>query len=397
MLLEREAPLDALLAAARGPRPDTAARCCSKARPASARPRSCRNSRARRQAAAGCCGAGARRFSRPVRSGRFRTWRSALDPRVAALLEQAAAPERLFPALLNALQDAERHDRARLRGRALGRQRDARSRKISRPSHCRCFAPCWCSALRSDEVGADHPLTHVLGDLPSASVTRITLEPLVAPRQLQCWPSRRAAPSADLYRITAGNPVLRHRASGEQRARAGTHPGFRPRRGVVAAVAPYRRRARGAGDDEHRAGERRTVADPGAARRRGRSAGRPCVADGLLRRDAQGALTFRHELARQATLDRLSPQPSAIAPCEGRGGDSRASGGRRQRHAVAPGASRRRRRGRRARSRTRAASRGAGRAAGRASAGGLASGDGARICRAGAAGAGGAAPRGLGL
>jgi DNA-binding CsgD family transcriptional regulator len=31
------------------------------------------------------------------------------------------------------------------------------------------------------------------------------------------------------------------------------------------------------------------------------------VARGLLRRDAQGDLTFRHELARQATLDRLSP------------------------------------------------------------------------------------------
>jgi DNA-binding CsgD family transcriptional regulator len=31
------------------------------------------------------------------------------------------------------------------------------------------------------------------------------------------------------------------------------------------------------------------------------------VARGLLRRDAQGDITFRHELARQATLDRLSP------------------------------------------------------------------------------------------
>ena len=31
----------------------------------------------------------------------------ALDPRVGALLEQDAAPERLFPALLNALQDVE--------------------------------------------------------------------------------------------------------------------------------------------------------------------------------------------------------------------------------------------------------------------------------------------------
>ena len=34
---------------------------------------------------------------------------------------------------------------------------------------------------------------------------------------------------------------------------------------------------------------------------------RPCVARGMLRRDEQGSLTFRHELARQATLDRLPP------------------------------------------------------------------------------------------
>ena len=58
-----------------------------------------------------------------------------LDPGVAALLDQAAAPERLFPALLNALQHAERHDRARLRGRALGRQRDARSCKVPWSPH----------------------------------------------------------------------------------------------------------------------------------------------------------------------------------------------------------------------------------------------------------------------
>jgi DNA-binding CsgD family transcriptional regulator len=32
-----------------------------------------------------------------------------------------------------------------------------------------------------------------------------------------------------------------------------------------------------------------------------------CVARGLLRQDSQGALTFRHELSRQATLDRLPP------------------------------------------------------------------------------------------
>ena len=100
-----------------------------------------------------------------------------LDPQVAALLDQAAAPERLFPALLNALQQAEGTtvlvfedvhwaDNATLDLiKYLGR----------RVSVLRTMLVL---SARSDEIGADHPLTHVRGDLPSGSVTRIRLEPL---------------------------------------------------------------------------------------------------------------------------------------------------------------------------------------------------------------------------
>lgn len=59
--------------------------------------------------------------------------------------------------------------------------------------------------LRDDEVGRDHPLRRVLGDLPAAVTRRITLAPLsfAAVEQLACP----AGCDADaLYRLTGGNP-----------------------------------------------------------------------------------------------------------------------------------------------------------------------------------------------
>ena len=197
----------------------------------------------------------------------------ALDPQIAALLEQTAAPERLFPTLLNALQHVQRPtvlvfedvhwaDNATLDlVKYLGR-RIALVRAVLVLS------------VRSDEVGADHPLTHVVGDLPSATVTRIALGPLSADAVVALareGGARRGRPVSH----HRGQPVLRHRTPGEQRERRRTHPGLRPRRRVVAAVAAFRERARGAGNAERRAGERGTLAGAGAARRRGRSAGRP--------------------------------------------------------------------------------------------------------------------------
>ncbi len=62
-------------------------------------------------------------------------------------------------------------------------------------------------SARNDELGADHPLTHVLGDLPTASVTRITLEPL-SPRAVTVLAEQAGRAAADLYRITEGNPFF---------------------------------------------------------------------------------------------------------------------------------------------------------------------------------------------
>ncbi|AJD42435.1 LuxR family transcriptional regulator protein [Rhizobium gallicum bv. gallicum R602sp] len=228
-----------------------------------------------------------------------------LDPHVAALLDQAAPPERLFPALLNVLQhasvaivlifeDVHWADNATLDLiKYLGR-------RIS------LLPAVLVLSLRSDEIGADHPLTHVLGDLPSASVTRIALEPL-SREAVTVLAEQAGRGAADLYRVTEGNPffITELLASGE------AEPGRVP---DSIRDAVWTRLSR------LTASERKVLevisivpgsVEPWLIRRllgvEAEALVDKCVARGLLRQDDQGAVMFRHELARQATLDRLPP------------------------------------------------------------------------------------------
>jgi DNA-binding CsgD family transcriptional regulator len=227
-----------------------------------------------------------------------------LDPQLAALLDQGAAPERLFPVLLNALQRAkgatvlvfeDMHwaDNATLDlVKYLGR-------RVS------VLGTMMVLSARSDELGADHPLTHVRGDLQPASITRIRLEPL-SPGAVALLAKQAGRDGADLHRITEGNPffVFELLASREvepgqipdsirdavwarlSRLTAGEREVLEMMSIVPGSVEPWLIRALlGVGAE--------TLVDR-------------CVARGFLRRDSQGAVTFRHELARQATLDRLS-------------------------------------------------------------------------------------------
>ncbi|MDK1481091.1 AAA family ATPase, partial [Sinorhizobium sp. 6-117] len=241
----------------------------------------------------------------PCPLGPLQDMRELLDPRVAALLDQAAPPERLFPALLNALQhagdaivlifeDVHWADNATLDlVKYLGR-------RIS------LLPAVLVLSLRSDEIGADHPLTHVLGDLPSASVTRIALEPL-SPEAVTVLAEQAGRCGADLYHVTEGNPffITELLASGE------TEPGRVPDSIRDAVWARLSRLTAG----------QRDVLEvisiiPGSVERwliqallgsEAEALVDQCVARGLLQRDNQDALMFRHELARQATLDRLPP------------------------------------------------------------------------------------------
>jgi DNA-binding CsgD family transcriptional regulator len=227
----------------------------------------------------------------------------ALDPQVAALLAETAAPERLFPALLSALQEArdttvlvfeDVHwaDNATLDlVKYLGR----------RVSLLRAMLVL---TLRTDEIGAEHPLAQVLGDLPSAAATRIALQPL-SPQGVAQLAKEAGRSSGDLHRITAGNPFF------VTELLASSDPAFGR---IPASVrdAVWSRLAR-------LAAREREVLEvisivPGSVERwllrallggEADAAVDQCVARGMLLRDAQGGVRFRHELARQATLDRL--------------------------------------------------------------------------------------------
>ena len=61
--------------------------------------------------------------------------------------------------------------------------------------------------FRDDEVGASHPLRTVLGDLPSANTTRVSLFPL-SPDGVAELARRAERPAHGLYEATGGNPFF---------------------------------------------------------------------------------------------------------------------------------------------------------------------------------------------
>ena len=305
MLLEREAPLDALLAAARRAAAGRGCMVLLEGEAGIGKTSLLREFTARVDSGCRVLWGWCEALFTPRPLGPLQDMAHLLDPRVGALLDQDAAPERLFPALLKVLQDAEGTtvlvfedvhwaDNATLDlVRYLGRRVPLLRTVVV-------------LSLRSDEIGADHPLPHALGDLPSGSVTRITLEPLSA-GAVMALAEQTGRSSADLYRITEGNPFF----VTELLASTDAEPTRVPN-SVRDAV--WSRLARLTEDERHVLEVMSIV--PGSVEPwlipalLGAEAGivvDRCVARGLLRRDENGSLAFRHELARQATLDRLPP------------------------------------------------------------------------------------------
>jgi DNA-binding CsgD family transcriptional regulator/tetratricopeptide (TPR) repeat protein len=228
----------------------------------------------------------------------------ALGPGFAALLEQSAPPDRLFPALLNRLQDEDAPsvlifedmhwaDNATLDlVRYLGRRISLLNTLVV-------------LSARSDEIGATHPLAYVLGDLPAAAVTRIKLPPL-SPAAVHELAEEAGGSSDELYRVTAGNPFFVTELLAAEKGEVG---------GVPDSIrdAVWSRLAR-LTPGERDVLEMMSIV-PGTMELQlikamlGAEAEDlvdKAVARGLLRRSPDGAISFRHELARQATLDRLS-------------------------------------------------------------------------------------------
>lgn len=156
-------------------------------------------------------------------------------------------------------------------------------------------------SYRSDEVGPAHPLRLVLGDLATSGVRRI------APRALSLHAVRELAGDRDvdaeaLHRRTGGNPffVTEVLATGELELPATV------RDAVLARAARLRPSARAILDAAAVAGPRVEpwlLQDLVAAESRSVD---ECLATGVLRVN-EGHFEFRHELARQAVLDALTP------------------------------------------------------------------------------------------
>lgn len=231
---------------------------------------------------------------------------ASLGSQVAALLDEGAEQGRLFPALLQALQQAggptvlvfeDMHwaDKATLDlVKYLGR-------RVS------LLPVLLLLSMRSDEIHGDHPLSHVLGDLPSGDVARITLRPLSA-ESVSRLAQEAGRPVDDIYRVTQGNPFFVTELLSDGEAD--------PRRRLPGSIrdAVWARLSR-LDADERRILEAVSIT-PGGIQpwllrvlvgNEAESLIDRSEARGLLRRDGQGLITFRHELAREAALERIAP------------------------------------------------------------------------------------------
>ena len=155
-------------------------------------------------------------------------------------------------------------------------------------------------SYRDDEVGPRHPLRFVIGDLPRAATHRMSLLPLTEQSVAQL--ARRAGrPSAGLHRITGGNPFF----VTEALASLADAVPVSVRDAVLA-------RAMRLSPDARQIAELACIV-PGRTEswlleqtvQFDEPAIDGCLSIGMVRSD-DGALSFRHELARRAFEDSLS-------------------------------------------------------------------------------------------
>ncbi len=154
---------------------------------------------------------------------------------------------------------------------------------------------------RDDETGPRHPLRAAIGDLPRASTRSILIPPLseFAVTQLA---NQRGRPVKDLHAITGGNPFLVIEALA---AEAGAVP-LTVRDAMLARVARLSPAARELAElvSIVPGGTESWLID--AAGRMDDTEIEACLGIGLVR-DNEGAVAFRHDLARRALEASLSP------------------------------------------------------------------------------------------
>ncbi len=157
------------------------------------------------------------------------------------------------------------------------------------------------ATCRSDELGSTHPLRLVLGDLATSGLQRLAPQPLSlgAVRELA---GERGPEAEALHRTTGGNPFF----VTEVLAAEGGGVPVTVRDAVLARAARLRPSARAILDAVAVAGpsvEPWLLQEAVAAES---VAVEQCLASGVLRAE-DDAFVFRHELARQAVLEAMTP------------------------------------------------------------------------------------------
>ncbi|WP_374380521.1 AAA family ATPase [Dongia sp.] len=165
-------------------------------------------------------------------------------------------------------------------------------------------------SYRADEIGKTHLLRGVIGELPAANLRRLELEPLS--EGAVTWLAAAAGrPAADLYRVTCGNPFFVTEALAVPQ---GSAPAT-VRDAVIARLQRLSPEARGIADlvavvpgRTERWLLERTVGDQADAIAE-------CLAAGMVI-DADGAVAFRHELARRVVEAHLTvPRRQDLHAC----------------------------------------------------------------------------------
>lgn len=157
------------------------------------------------------------------------------------------------------------------------------------------------ASFRSDELGPSHPLRLVLGDLATSGAQRLTPQPLSLDA-VRALAGTQDVDVPELHRRTGGNPffVTEVLATGGQDVPATV------RDAVLTRAARLRPSARAILDAAAVAGPRIEpwlLQDLAAAES---DSVEECLATGVLRVE-DGVFAFRHELARQAVLQALTP------------------------------------------------------------------------------------------
>ncbi len=229
---------------------------------------------------------------------------ASLGRQCAELAEQRCAADELFPALLRELQSAKNTlvlvaedvhwaDKGTLDFiRYLGR----------RIAHTPVL---FLITYRDDEVTAEHPLTQVLGDIPAQSLARIQLNPLSSDG-IELLNLSHSVSSEEILRVTGGNPFFITELLASQ-DHAMTSAPSSVREAVNARLSRISESERSFLEAASLipVSIRTELLDP-MFNGNAEMLASACIGRGLLKREQDGALRFRHELARLATAERLT-------------------------------------------------------------------------------------------